>query len=181
MNAVSDVCVFTTAELGLERLAAVRCLLEVAFEGDFSDEDWDHALGGWHALVTADDGALVAHTAVVPRRLYVADRHFRSGYVEAVGTAPSRQGTGVGSLAMEAIGELLARHFELGALATGRWSFYERLGWERWRGPTFARDGDEVLRTAEDDDAVMVLRFGPSADIELTAALTCEARPGDDW
>ena len=181
MNAVSDVCVFTTAELGLERLAAVRCLLEVAFEGDFSDEDWDHALGGWHVLVTADDGALVAHTAVVPRRLYVADRHFRSGYVEAVGTAPSRQGTGVGSLAMEAIGELLPRHFELGALATGRWSFYERLGWERWRGPTFARDGDEVLRTAEDDDAVMVLRFGPSADIELTAALTCEARQGDDW
>ena len=72
MNAVSDVCVFTTAELGLERLAAVRCLLEVAFEGDFSDEDWDHALGGWHVLVTADDGALVAHSggpaALVRRR-----------------------------------------------------------------------------------------------------------------
>ena len=58
----------------------------------------------------------------------------------------------------------LPRHFELGALATGRWSFYERLGWERWRGPTFARDGDEVIRTEDDDDAVMVLRFGPSAD-----------------
>ena len=97
------------------------------------------ALGGWHVLVTADDGALVAHASVVPGRLLVADRLFQSGYVEAVGTAPSRHGTGVGSLAMEAIGELLPRPFELGALATGRWSFYERLGWERWRGPTYAR------------------------------------------
>ncbi len=144
MNGVSDVCVFATAELGQERQAAVRSLLEVAFDGDFSDEDWDHALGGWHVLVSDDGGALVAHAAVVPRRLLVADRPFRSGYVEAVGTSPTLQGTGVGSLAMQGIGELLPRHFELGALATGRWSFYERLGWERWRGPTFARDGDEV-------------------------------------
>jgi aminoglycoside 2'-N-acetyltransferase I len=121
MIAVSDVCVFTTAELGHERQAAVRVLMNEAFDGDFSDEDWEHALGGWHVLVTADDGALLAHASVVPRRLLVADRLFRSGYVEAVGTAPSRQGTGVGSLAMEAIGELLRRHFELGALGTGRW------------------------------------------------------------
>ena len=111
-----------------------------AFEGDFSDEDWDHALGGWHVLVTAEDGALVAHTAVVPRRLYVADRHFRPATSRPSERHRRVQGTGVGSLAMQAIGELLPRHFELGALATGRWSFYERLGWERWRGPTFARD-----------------------------------------
>ena len=178
---MSDVSVFTTAELGTARQAAIRVLMEEAFDGDFSDEDWDHALGGWHVLVSSDGGDLVAHAAVVPRRLDVADRPFLSGYVEAVGTAPAAQGTGVGSVAMEAIGELLPRHFELGALATGRWSFYERLGWERWRGPTFARDGVEVIRTEEDDDAVMVLRFGPSAGIDLTAALTCEARAGDDW
>ena len=28
---------------------------------------------------------------------------------------------------------------------------------------------------------VMVLRFGPSAGVELTAGLACEARAGDDW
>ena len=181
MNTVADVRVLTTAELGPARLAAVRSLLEHAFDGDFSDEDWHHSLGGWHVLVSSADGDLVAHAAVVPRRLHVADRPFRSGYVEAVGTAPALQGTGIGSLAMQAVGELLPQHFEVGALATGRWSFYERLGWERWRGPTFARDGTELVRTEEDDDAVMVRRFGPSADIDLTAALTCEARTGDDW
>ncbi len=178
---MGDVRVVTTAEAGSDLLGRVRALMNEAFEGDFSDEDWDHALGGWHVLVSSEDGDLVAHAAVVPRRLCVADRPFQSGYVEAVGTSPAVQGTGVGSVAMQAIGDLLPRHFELGALATGRWSFYERLRWERWRGPTFARTGDDVIRTEDDDDAVMVLRFGPSADIDLTAALTCEARPGDDW
>jgi aminoglycoside 2'-N-acetyltransferase I len=71
--------------------------------------------------------------------------------------------------------------FELGGLSTAHHHFYERLGWERWQGPTYVRDGDDVIRTEEEDDGVMVLRFGPSATIDLTAPITCEARPGDDW
>lgn len=52
--------------------------------------------------------------------------------------------------------------------------------WERWQGPTFARDGAELIRT-EEDEGVMVLRFGPSESIDLRAPISCEARAGDDW
>ena len=42
-------------------------LVEV-FEGNFDEPDWEHALGGMHAL--AYDGAgLVGHASVVQRRL----------------------------------------------------------------------------------------------------------------
>jgi hypothetical protein len=73
------------------------------------------------------------------------------------------------------------RDFEMGALATGEHDFYARLGWEPWRGFTYVRRGDELRRSPEEDDAIMVLRFGSSADVDLTAAIACPARRGDDW
>jgi aminoglycoside 2'-N-acetyltransferase I len=171
---------FTTTEGSSELLAEIRHLLEEAFEGDFSDEDWEHALGGWHVVVE-DGDAVVSHAAVVPRILEVAARPVCTGYVEAVATAPERQREGLGSLAMTEISEVVRREFAMGALSTGDHRFYEQLGWERWQGPTFVRHGSTLIRTEEDDDGVMVLRFGPSEDVELIAALSCESRPGDDW
>ena len=70
----------------------------------------------------------------------------------------------------------------LGALSTGAHAFYGRLGWERWRGPTYVRtSGGAIERTEDEDDGVMVLRFGPSADLDLTLPICCEDRPGDAW
>ncbi len=177
--------VLTAEEAPAALLTDIRRLLDAAFaddpDGAFEDDDWDHTIGGRHVAVCDDDDALVAHAAVVTRVLQV-DRHpFATGYVEGVATAPGRHGEGLGSLAMVRVGELIRDGFELGALGTGRHRFYERLGWERWQGPTHARHGDRWVRTAEDDGAVMVLRFGPSAGIDLRAPISCEARPGDDW
>ena len=132
-------------------------------------------------MLVTDGGALVAHAAVVPRRLEVGDRAVEAGYVEAVATAPARQGEGLGTLAMVEVDRLLRRDHEMGALSTGASRFYERLGWERWRGPTFVRRGAEVVRTPDEDDGIMVLRFGPTATLDLTAPIACEARAGDDW
>jgi aminoglycoside 2'-N-acetyltransferase I len=171
---------FATNEASRSLLAEIRRLLVEAFEGDFSDEDWENMLGGWHVVVE-DGDAVVSHAAVVPRVLEVAARPLRTGYVEGVATAAGRRREGLGTLAMAEITELVRREFEMGALSTGEHRFYERLGWERWRGPTFARRGSTVIRTEEDDDGLMVLRFGPSKDVELTASLSCESRPGDDW
>ncbi len=171
---------FTTAEASGDLLAEVRRLLDEAFAGDFSDDDWQHTLGGWHVVV-ASGGVAVSHAAVVPRVLEVDGRPFHAGYVEGVATAPGRQREGHGSLAMGELAKVLHREFELGALSTGRHEFYTRLGWERWRGPTFVRTGAEAIRTEDEDDGVMVLRFGPSAGIDLAAPISCEARPGDDW
>lgn len=171
---------FATAVAPAGLLEEVRRLLDLAFDGDFDDDDWAHTLGGEHVVVD-EGGVVVAHAAAVRRVLHVGDRAVATGYVEGVGTAPGRQGQGLGSLAMRELAGVIRRHHEMGALATGEHGFYERLGWERWRGPTWVRDGPALRRTEEDDDGLMVLRFGPSAGVDLTAPLSCEARAGDDW
>ncbi|MEA2447570.1 MAG: aminoglycoside 2-N-acetyltransferase, partial [Actinomycetota bacterium] len=151
-----------------------------AFDGRFSDDDWDHALGGTHVVVTEGD-EILSHASVVTRMLDVAGEAFRAGYIEGVGTAPARQGQGLGSVAMKEITTLVRRDFEMGALSTDAQGFYEKLGWERWQGPTFVRGESGLIRTEDEDDGIMVLRFGRSEYLDLTAAISCEERSGDDW
>lgn len=151
-----------------------------AFGPEFSLDDWQHALGGIHCVAYAGTRT-VAHAAVVERTLYVGERPVRTGYVEAVATDPAVQGRGHGTAVMTAIGALVEREYEMGALSTGEHHFYERLGWERWQGPTFVRTGEEVRRSADEDDGIMFLRTAAFPDVDPTAPITCEARPGDDW
>ena len=68
-----------------------------------------------------------------------------------------------------------------GGLSAGIPAFYERFGWQRWRGPTFVRQTDELLRTPQDDDTVMVLRTGTSAPFAPTGSICCTWRPGEVW
>lgn len=161
--------------------AGLRDLLDAAFD-DFSDDDWDHGLGGVHAAVL-DHDELVAHAAVVPRSIDAGGRTFPdAGYVENVATRPDRQGAGAGTAAMATIGEVLHERHELGVLSTSSHAFYERLGWERWRGPSSVRLPDgSLVRTADEDDGIMVLRFGASATLDLDGPIACDARTGDDW
>jgi aminoglycoside 2'-N-acetyltransferase I len=169
----------TTMQLPPRLLAAIRELCDEAFD-KFTDDDWAHAQGGWHVVLV--DGDLPrAHAAIVPRTIMVGGRPYHTGYGEAVATAPAYQGRNLGARVMAEATAIVRRDFEFGALATGSHGFYEKLGWERWRGPTFARDGEATRRTPDDDDAVMVLRFGPSAGVDLGAELTCERRAGDQW
>ena len=169
-----------TRELAGDLRTQVRALLDRAFAGELSDDDWAHALGGWHVLARAGD-AVVAHAAVVPRVLHVGGRPLHVGYVEAVATDPAHQRTGLGTAVVREVGALVAEHFAMGALSTGAHGFYARLGWERWRGPTSVRRDGEQVRTPEEDDGVMVLRLRASADVDLGQPLSCEARTGDDW
>ena len=161
-------------------LGQFRQLLDDAFRGAFSDDDWHHSLGGWHVFIRDGDEVL-AHAAVVARTLDVGGRAFSTGYVEGVATAPARQDEGLGSAVMEAANTVIVDNFEFGALSTDRHTFYGRLGWERWTGPTFVRAGSDLVRTPDEDDGVMVLRFGQSGGVDLSAAITCDARTGDDW
>ncbi len=43
------------------------------------------------------------------------------------------------------------------------------------------RVDDDLVRTPEEDAGVLVLRFGPSTDLDLAAPIACESRPGDGW
>jgi aminoglycoside 2'-N-acetyltransferase I len=179
--AAPAVHVVATADLPAAWRASARALMDAAFVGDFTDDDWSHALGGWHVLVVEDD-AVVAHAAVVPRRLWLGDREVRAGYVEAVAVAPDRQRSGLGTLVMRAVGEILRAGFDVGALSSGEWAFYERVGWTRWRGPSFVRHPDgRHVRSADDDDGLMTLHGWTADPVDPTVAITCEARAGDAW
>src|SRR6188472_1505257 len=109
-----------TADLDPALLVAVRTLLDAAFEGDFSDDDWEHALGGVHALAW-EGPELVGHAAVVQRRLLHGGRALRAGYVEGVGVRADRRGRGHGGALMDALGRVLHGAYDVGGLgATDR-------------------------------------------------------------
>ncbi len=167
-----------TASLGARDLRSIRGVLDRAFDGEFSNADWQHAQGGHHVLVHRDD-LLVAHAAVVARTLWIDGNEHDVGYVEAVATEPAAHGTGFGSLAMEAIWRVVERDHEFGVLSTGACHFYERLGWQRWRGPTSVRlASGELVRSPSDDGAVMIRS---ETRLDLDAPIACRERPGDDW
>lgn len=171
--------VYTRDRLAPSENSAVRGLLDRAFEGDFGDWDWQHALGGIHAIAVEAD-VIVAHAALVPRALTVGDAPVDAGYVEAVAVEPQRQGQGLGSAVMRAL-EPAMDVYQLCALSTGEHAFYRRLGWRSWRGPTWVRTPAGLVRTADEDAGIMVRPSGDGGELDVTAALTCEQREGDDW
>jgi len=173
-----------TQDLTGHEIAVIRALMTAAFGSDederFTDDDWRHALGGTHFVLEAG-GEIVSHASVVERELHVDGRALRTGYAEAVATAPDRQGKGFGSVVMEAVGAHIRHGFELGALGTGRHSFYERLGWARWLGPSSVRTAGGLELTPEDDGYIMVLATPTSPPLDPNAPISCEWRPGDVW
>ena len=173
-----------TSELSGSEISAIRDLLWTAFPPDddegFTEDDWEHALGGIHVVLDLD-GEVVAHASVVERDLHVGDRPTRTGYVEAVAVDPARQGSGLGTLVMHEINAEIVERFELGALGTGAHHFYERLGWRTWQGPTSVRTRDGSQRTPDEDGGILVLGTPALPNPDLTAPLSCDWRPGDVW
>lgn len=171
-----------SGELRPDEVAALRTLFEAAWaeEGGFADEDWDHAIGGVH-FVVEDVGAVLSHASVVERRLHTNGLDLSTGYVEAVATRPSHQRRGFGTAVMREVGKYIDETFQLGALDTGRHAFYERLGWVVWNGPTAVRTEGGLVRTPEEDGSVLVRLTPLSPQLDLSAPISCEWRPGDVW
>ena len=169
-----------TYELDAASLAKVRGLLEESFTDGFDDDDWDHALGGIHA-VAVEDGAMVAHAAVVQRRILHGGRALRTGFVEAVAVRPDRQRRGLGAAVMRALDPVVRGAYELGALAAGEDAgrLYMSLGWQRWQGATWALTPRGTERTPDEDDSIYVLPVGTPVD--FSGDLTCDWRDGDVW
>jgi aminoglycoside 2'-N-acetyltransferase I len=173
-----------TGHLESATLAAIRTLLDEVFapvpEERFTDDDWDHAVGGLHAVVR--EGAdVVGHASLVQRRLLHGGRALRTGYVEAVAVRADRQGRGYGTALLDALEPVIDRAYDLGALsATDRAAaFYRARGWHRWGGRTFALTPRGVERTADEDAGVHVRLAG--APVDLTGDLTCDWRDGEVW
>lgn len=176
-----ELLVLESAELDASLRRGLRRLWRQAFD-DFTDDDAAHAYGGVHVLLREDGEEVVAHASAVPREIVVGATPYAAGYVEAVAVAPRTQYAGLGSQVMRRLDDELRRRFELGALSTGEHRFYEQFGWERWHGPSYVLLADGTRRrTAEEDDGIMVLRFGRSAGVDLEAPIACHDRPGDAW
>jgi aminoglycoside 2'-N-acetyltransferase I len=173
-----------TSELTPAEVDALHGMMTAAFDADggrFAETDWEHATGGVHVVVD-DQGEIVSHGSVVDRTLEIGGDAVRAGYVEAVGTWPRHQRRGYATLIMREIGDVIRDRYELGALSTPVPAFYERLGWERWLGPTFVRMATGTERTLDDDGGIMVLRTPKTSPaLDLSAPIVCDWREGDVW
>jgi aminoglycoside 2'-N-acetyltransferase I len=177
---VATILTASTDEAPDRMLRLTRQMLDEAFAGDFSDDDWRNCLGGLHCWLMESD-AVVAHGALVARRLWCGEHVVLTGYAEAVAVAAERRGQGIGTRLMRRLGELIRERYALGALSTGAYAFYEKLGWERWRGPTYVATDRGPERTPDDDDGVMILRTPRTPEINCWGPIICDWRDGDVW
>jgi aminoglycoside 2'-N-acetyltransferase I len=175
-----EIQVAHTAELDPLVLVKARELLDLVFAGEMTDADWEHAMGGMHAIAWRAD-LLVGHASVVQRRIVHDGQALRTGYVEGVGVHPEWQRQGAGGRMMEALERIIEAAYDIGALgATDEaFSLYERRGWVRWLGPTSAITPAGIRRTPDEDGCIYVL---PNAStLDIGGELTCDWRDGDVW
>ena len=172
-----------TADLDNETRDEARRMVIDAFGGgeiDFTDADWEHALGGMHAIMF-HHGALIAHAAVVTRRLLYRDSALRCGYVEGVAVREDWRGQGLAHALMDAVEQVVRGAYQLGALSSseaGR-HVYASRGWLPWRGPTSVLAPSGMRRTPDDDASLFVLPV--TAELDTAEPITCDWRDGDVW
>ena len=163
--------------------AEVIALCESAYKEDFSHL-FELLPASVHVLARDDRGGLASHAEFVPRWLQAAGcETMRTAYVEAVATAPGHQRRGIATTVLQRLVDVVAADptWQLAALSPSDAAFYERLGWELWRGPlAIRRDGH--LEPSPDDEQVMIRRLPRTpATLDLTALLTAEWREGELW
>ncbi|MFE0100810.1 GNAT family N-acetyltransferase [Streptomyces sp. NPDC059009] len=154
-----------TADLGRTELHAVRALLDEAFDGDFADEDFEHCLGGMHALIE-QGGELVAHGSVIQRRVLHRGRALRTGYVEAVAVRADLRRKGLGGLLMAELERVLDGAYELGALSASDEgaALYRSRGWQVWPGRIGALGPEGVVPLPEEEGTTFVRDRGERLD-----------------
>ncbi len=177
-----------TSDLDDETREHARSMVIEAFRAapdyEFTDTDWDHALGGMHALI-CQRGALIGHAAVVQRRLLYGGTSLRCGYVEAIAVREDHRGQGLGSALMDAAEQVVRGGYHLGALSSsesGR-PLYTARGWLPWSGPTSVLAPDGLAQTPENDGFLFVFpgQLPPTVMLDTSTAITCDWRDGEVW
>lgn len=175
-----DVRLIASAELSAVVRTELGSMLWESFPGDFTEDDWQHCLGGVH-VVAFDGDRPVGHASVVSRVLYVGHQQYDGGYLEAVAVDAKFRGRGIGASVVSEAGEMIVQSFQIAALSTSAHGFYERLGWERWQGPAYVVAGRTWRRTEDEDDGILVLRAPGCPVTDLAVPIAVEERSGDDW
>jgi aminoglycoside 2'-N-acetyltransferase I len=157
----------------------IRNLLKDAFEGDFSEEDWQHSLGGVR-LIGFMDEEIVAHGAVAPRAVRIDDVEEIIGYVEAIAVGPRFWRQGIGTALMEEITKICKSQYQFSMLSTGEKDFYRRFGWVDFKGESYVDLGEKVVRSEEEDEGLMYLGVGNYLNLS-PLKVVCKSRAGDAW
>ena len=168
-----------TADVDAATLAAARALLYEVFD-DMTEHDWEHSLGGVHALAY-DGETLVGHASLIQRRLQHGGRSLRTGYVEGVAVRADQRRRGHATAMMDALERVVRGAYDLGALGAtdDAIPFYEGRGWMQWQGPLSAFTPQGIRRTEDEDGGIYVL---PGAvPLDLDGELACGWRDGDCW
>jgi aminoglycoside 2'-N-acetyltransferase I len=136
--------------------------------------------GGWHFLAYHDE-RLVSHAMITTRWLQSESQPLlKTGYVDAVSTLPEYQGQGYGSAVMRQLAKDIDRDYVIACLETDKVGFYERLGWQTWRGSLAGRSEQGLVPTP-DQCGIMVLRLSQTPILDLESMLTIECQTGRIW
>lgn len=135
--------------------------------------------GGRHFLAYLG-AELVSHAVVTTRWAQPeGHRELKTAYIDAVATLPPFQSRGYSSAVMRRLAAGIT-DYEIACLQTERPGFYERLGWEVWRGPLAGRSEQGLIPTP-DQRGVMVLRLPRTPPIDLEIAMTIECQRERIW
>jgi aminoglycoside 2'-N-acetyltransferase I len=140
---------------------------------------FDYVTDSLHVLARRHD-VIVAHACWAIRRLQPEGLPpLRTAYVDAVATEPALLGGGIGTIVMQRFAREAAG-FQLNALSSEQAvGFYERLGWERWLGPTAGHTPRGLQPTP--DDTVLIRRTPTTPALDLTTRLIADDRGGHPW
>lgn len=163
--------------LSVAQRQEILTLCSAAYEEDFGP--YLELLPNAVHLLARQSGLLVSHAAWVTRWLQInEDKLLQTAYIEAVATAPEYQRRGFGSAVMRRIVTCLD-DFDIAALSPSEVAFYQRLGWELWRGQLAVRTKEGLMATP--DEEVMIYRLPRTPELSLTEFLTVEWREGELW
>ncbi|HET6859271.1 MAG TPA: GNAT family N-acetyltransferase [Streptomyces sp.] len=164
-----------TSELTPALREEIRAFLDTAFDDDFSDDDWDHTLGGVHAWIR-DARGIAAHGSVIQRRALHGGRSLRVGYVEGVAVRSDRRRQGLGGRVMDALEQVIDAAYPVGALSASDAGarLYEARGWRVWSGGIAVLGPEGVVGLPGEEGSTYVWR----AELP-TGVLVFDWREGD--
>ena len=123
---------------------------------------------------------LVSHAVVTTRWLHIGGvRRVKTAYVDAVATRPAYQRQGYGTAVLQLLAENVD-DYDICCLETDRRQFYERLGWQLWRG-ALAGVSDAGVIPTPDQHGVMILRLRRTPELDLDGELTIECDGERIW